>query len=281
MNYRHIYHAGNFADVWKHAVLVALFDALKQKNKPFSYLDTHAGIGRYDLNAEQARRTAEADQGIRTLENADNLPPLLERYRELILEDNRIEGVEEGIRFYPGSPWLASILRRENDSLVLNELHPQDVETLRETMRGQRKVSVRHEDAYQSLSACLPPAEKRGLVLIDPPFEKTDEFARLAESVKGAYKRWPTGVYGIWYPIKNRAELQQFYRRLELSGIRRILRAELHTTRSETGKFTGSGLILINPPWKIEEQLQPAGDWLAKHWGDEQAVCQIDWLVPE
>lgn len=319
MNYRHIYHAGNFADVWKHATLVALFEAMQKKAKPFCYLDTHAGIGRYDLTSEQAQKTAEAQAGIGKLWHATDLPPLLERYRDLIVLDNGDN--PESLRYYPGSPWLAARLRREEDSLVLNELHPVDVETLRELMRRERKVSIRHEDAYQSLTACLPPAEKRGLVLIDPPFEKPDEFARLVSGVVSAHKRWPTGVYALWYPIKNRVELAQFYRRLEMSGVRRILRAELHMAAAEEGKFTGSGLMLINPPWQIEEELQSVGDWLVANMAPapdtakseatpaqgevraaakaphksghvksttakpesrtQQPRCAIDWLVPE
>ncbi|MDH2432114.1 23S rRNA (adenine(2030)-N(6))-methyltransferase RlmJ [Pokkaliibacter sp. MBI-7] len=277
MNYRHIYHAGNFADVWKHAVLVALFDALKQKAKPFCYLDTHAGIGRYDLQAEEARKTAEADKGIASLWQATDLPELLQQYRQLIADDN--EG--NSLRYYPGSPWLANLLRREDDSLICNELHPADVETLRDLFHRQRKVSIRNEDAYQSLTACLPPKEKRGLVLIDPPFEKVDEFRQLLDGLKNAYQRWPTGIYTLWYPIKSRVEVQQFYRRLELSGIRRILRAELNMKRPTDGEFTGSGLVMINPPWQIEQRIQPAGDWLARHLGGAEANCTIDWLVPE
>ncbi|MFB9886434.1 23S rRNA (adenine(2030)-N(6))-methyltransferase RlmJ [Balneatrix alpica] len=277
MNYRHIYHAGNFADVWKHLVLVALLDALKQKDKAFCYLDTHAGIGRYNLDAEQARKTAEADQGIGRLSQHTHLPELLQRYLQLV-EQCRAEQPQS----YPGSPWLAAMLRRPQDSLILNELHPEDQQQLTELFKGQRQVSLRREDAYQSLQACLPPTEKRGLVLIDPPFEQDNEFKKLAEAIQKAHKRWPTGCYAIWYPIKDRREVMQLHRRLTLSGIRKILLAELHVKAAEQGVFSGSGMLIINPPWQLQERLQPAGEWLRQTLGqDDQAKLVLEWLVPE
>jgi 23S rRNA (adenine2030-N6)-methyltransferase len=189
MNYRHAYHAGNFADVHKHAVLTLLLAHLCRKETPFHILDTHAGIGRYDLSGVEAGKTGEFEGGIaRLLAGADH--PLLADYLARV----RAENEDGALRFYPGSPLIARASLRPDDRMTLVELHPEDAETLRALFKRDRQVTIREEDAYQALKACLPPKERRGLVLVDPPYEVKDEFQRMVKGMGEALRRWPTGV---------------------------------------------------------------------------------------
>ena len=213
MNYRHAYHAGNFADIFKHAILMLLIERLRAKDKPFSVIDTHAGIGIYDLAGEAAQKTLEYQGGIMRLMEASAPSPALSRFRDLVAG---IIGLEPGqeIHRYPGSPRIARSLLREGDRLQLVELQPEDVETLRVGFARDRQTIVHAMDAYTALKALLPPTPRRGLVLIDPPFEKTDEFDRLVDGLHEAHPRWAPGVYAIWDPLKARAPGARFHPRL-------------------------------------------------------------------
>ena len=282
MNYRHAFHAGNFADVVKHATLLVLLELLAQKDKPFCYLDSHAGIGRYDLDSDEARRTQEHAGGIQRLLGAQELPPALARYRDLVLSMNPERAGNEPLRHYPGSPWIARALLREQDRAVLMELHPEDAGTLKEVFRDDRRVAVHHTDGYNGLKAFLPPPERRGLVLIDPPYEAPDEFDRLLAALSEAHRRWSTGVYAVWYPLKDPRAVGRFQDGLAESGIRKILRAELTLFREPPpgSLFYGSGMAIINPPWQTESQLAPVLEALRELLAPEGAV-RLDWLVPE
>ncbi len=282
MNYRHIYHAGNFADVVKHATLALLIERLKAKDTPFCVLDTHAGIGRYDLSAPEAQKTGEFRAGVLRLLEAERrrLPAELDPYLSVVRGLNK---GKPGLRWYPGSPRLALDLMRPQDRLVLFELHPDDARTLGALFAGDRRVSVTNADGYIALKAVLPPKERRGLVLIDPPFERKDEFERLARGLRHAHRRWATGQYALWYPIKARAPVQAFHDTLRASGIARILAAELLLRpATDPEQLNGCGLILVNPPWRMDATLKALLGKLAEFFAAARGGgAKVDWLVPE
>src|SRR5258708_23962886 len=226
MNYRHAYHAGNFADVVKHATLALLIERLKAKDTPFCVLDTHAGIGRYDLSSTEAQKTGEFRNGVLKLLDAGPkaLPGELDPYLSVVRALNK--GRSE-LRWYPGSPRLALDLLRPQDRLALLELHPEDARTLAALFAGDRRVSIHNADGYIGLKAFLPPKERRGLVLIDPPFERRDEFERLARGLRHAHRRWASGQYLLWDPVKDRSPVAAFHEALKANGIARMLVAEL------------------------------------------------------
>ena len=278
MNYRHIFHAGNPADVMKHAVLALIVDHLRAKAAPFCVLDAHAGIGRYDLDSESARKTLEFQDGIGRLFGHPAPHPALQPYLDAVAALNP----DGRLRWYPGSPRLARALLRDQDRLVLNELHPDDWQTLKAEFAGDRQTTVHKADAYQALRAHLPPKEKRGLVLIDPPFEQPDEFARMAEGLKAAHRRWPTGVYALWYPIKERPAVWRFQEAVENTGIPKILMVELTWHPEDTHlRLNGSGLLIVNPPWKLDETLRGLLPALHAALPSTGGEGKVDWLVPE
>jgi 23S rRNA (adenine2030-N6)-methyltransferase len=271
MNYRHAYHAGNFADCFKHALLIALLDSLVRKPAPYFVLDTHAGAGRYDLEAEAARRTAEANAGIRRLLQGNS--PALARYLGLVAE----------LGLYPGSPALIQAVMRENDRLACCELHPEDVTILRRRFCHDPRVEVHERSGWEALGSLLPPREKRGLVFIDPPFEARDEFFTLADGLRRGHRRFGHGMFAAWYPIKQMAAVRTFHASLTTSGIRDIVAVELHlrdTTNAD--RLNGCGLILINPPYQFEDQARPIADAvLSGLGGDAGAETSVIRLVHE
>ncbi len=243
MNYRHAYHAGNFADCVKHALLVWLLRALARKDAPFAVLDTHAGIGAYDLSSDAARRTGEAAQGIgRVTESA---APELADYLAVV----------HRLGMYPGSPAIARALLRPGDRLVCCELHPEDFAALRRRFARDDAVSVHHRDGYEALRALLPPKERRGLVLIDPPYEAVDEFDRVADGLTVANARFPAGVLAAWYPIKHRAPVRAFHAAIRGAPIRDSVACEfLLRSPLNPALLNGCGLLVINPPWRFETE---------------------------
>lgn len=283
MNYRHAYHAGNFADVLKHSVLVGLIEALKQKQTPFCYVDTHAGRGRYDLHGEEALKTREFADGVLRLLDAARLPAALHVYLNLVRALNAHRSAHD-IAVYPGSPLLASLLLREGDRAQLCELQPDEAAHLRNLFRGDSRVAVHERDGYESLKSLLPPREKRGLVLIDPPFEAQDgEFRLIEAALKQAQARWPGGIYAIWYPIKLRQQLAGFYRWLKGSGFSKVLAAELlvHPDNSAL-RLNGSGMAILNTPWKFERQLEELLPVLSQHLAQGRfGQHSVEWLVKE
>jgi 23S rRNA (adenine2030-N6)-methyltransferase len=256
MNYHHAFHAGNFADVFKHAILIGLLEALKAKQTPFCYLESHAGAGRYDLQGEPALKTREHENGVLRLLAATRLTPQLHIYLNLVRALNAQTRSSE-IALYPGSPLIASLLMREQDRAVLCELQEAEAKQLKDLFANDARVSVHRRDGYEALAALLPPKERRGLVLIDPPFEaQEDEFHAIQNALTAAYARWSTGIYAIWYPIKMRAQTLPFQRWFGRHKIAKVLCAELllHPDNSAL-RLNGCGMIIVNPPWKFEQQL--------------------------
>ena len=266
MNYRHGYHAGNFADVLKHTALCELLRLLTAKDKKLFVLDTHAGAGGYDLAGGLARRSGEAEAGIARLAAAPRagMPPAVVRYLAAVAAYDRKFGPPGGaIRRYPGSPRLVRAALRPGDRFIACELHPADALALKREFAGDRAVEVRQADGYKALKALMPPPERRGLVLIDPPFEAADEFERLLRALRQAVRRFATGCYALWYPIKDEAaagfanELAAF----------KVLTLELHMEAIEPGRLAACGLAVINPPWRFEEAMRDALPWIAGHLG--------------
>ncbi|MCM2473943.1 23S rRNA (adenine(2030)-N(6))-methyltransferase RlmJ [Rhizobium sp. CG5] len=254
MNYRHIYHAGNFADVLKHAVLARLVVYMQQKDKAFRVLDTHAGIGLYDLSSDEAQKTGEWLTGIGKLMEADlpaNVAPLLAPYLDAVRELNP----DGPITLYPGSPKLARMLFRPQDRLSAMELHPEDCRTLARLFEGDYQVRITELDGWLSLGAHLPPKEKRGIVLVDPPFEVENEYERMVEGLAKACRRFATGTYCLWYPIKKGAPLAEFHAALKALDIPKMLCAELNVRSDREGGLSGSGLIIVNPPFTLKDEM--------------------------
>ncbi|MEQ8659534.1 MAG: 23S rRNA (adenine(2030)-N(6))-methyltransferase RlmJ [Gammaproteobacteria bacterium] len=266
MNYRHAYHAGNFADVLKHVVLTAIIDRLAQKATPFGVLDVHAGRGSYALDAAEARRTGEHANGIARLWTAcDDAPPLTRRYLELVRALNG-GGAAAPLTMYPGSPLLVSHQLRDGDRLQACELEPGEHAALAALLRRERRVAVHHRDAWEALGALLPLREKRGLVLIDPPYEPpAAEQERVLAGLRVARRRFANGVVALWYPIKERAAARGLLRRLAALGLGDALVAELCVWPDDTRlRMNGSGMLVINPPWQLEQALTGELAWL---WG--------------
>ncbi len=284
MNYRHIYHAGNICDVVKHAVLTLLVAHLRDKGKSFFVLDTHAGIGLYDLHDPRATKTAEAQDGIYKLLATAPLPELADYYSVLQkLNPQWKAGQPETaaqFRYYPGSPLLTCNLLGPHDRLVACELHEEDYQALRQYVH-HKQAHIHHRDGYEALRAFLPPAEKRGLVLIDPPYESPDEFERLPQAVAEAYKRWPQGQFVIWYPVKERPAIWRFHEALVATGIPKQLCAEfIFEEETRHDRLNGCGLILINPPWQMDEKLQKLLPALHQAMGTRHDEIMVKYLTP-
>ncbi|WP_415719904.1 23S rRNA (adenine(2030)-N(6))-methyltransferase RlmJ [Photobacterium ganghwense] len=278
LSYRHSFHAGNHADVVKHIVQSLILDALKQKDKPFVYHDTHSGVGRYDLQDERSEKTGEYKQGIARIWQRDDIPADIASYIDAIKDLN--DG--DTLRYYPGSPKVARAQLREQDRMVLTELHPSDFPLLLQEFRGDRQVRIYKEDAFARLKASLPPKERRGVVLIDPPYELKHEYMDVVKAIQESYKRWATGTYAIWYPVVYRENIDKMIQGLENLGIRKILQIELgvEPDTDERG-MTASGMIVINPPWKLESQMQAILPWLQEAIAPTHGFYKVDWIVPE
>lgn len=277
MNYRHDYHAGNVADVFKHLVLIRLLAAMRRKDKPFCYLDTHAGSAAYSLAGEAARRTGEWQEGIGRLWNVDaGDGPLADLLATVAaLPDNQGSSIPAA---YPGSGTIAGAWLRPDDRAVLCEWLPDVARALKADFAGDRRVAVHHRNGYEGLSAFLPPAERRGVVLIDPPFEDRDEFERLRRAVVMAHRRWDTGVIAAWYPLKDRRQADRFLAGLASAGIRRRLIVEFAPLPADVpGRLFGSGLAIVNPPWQVDEELRAALPALMTHLTDDPA--RASWRV--
>ncbi|MFI8606948.1 23S rRNA (adenine(2030)-N(6))-methyltransferase RlmJ [Pseudomonas sp. NPDC077649] len=278
MNYRHAFHAGNHADVLKHLVLTRLIALLSRKEAPFAYLDSHAGIGLYDLRGDQASRTGEWLEGVGRLWQATQLPDAVEAYLEVV----RAMNPDGELRYYPGSPELARLLSREQDRLQLNEKHPEDGRLLKDNMRGDRRVAVHLGEGWHVPRALLPTREKRVLLLIDPPFEQADELQRCVEALNEAHGRMRQAIVVIWYPIKDERQLARFYRDLQKSAAPKLLRAELYVhAPDDASRLTGSGLVISNPPWGLEDELRQLLPWLADALGQSLGGWRLDWLIEE
>jgi 23S rRNA (adenine2030-N6)-methyltransferase len=282
MNYRHAYHAGNFADVVKHAVLCRVLVHLREKPAAFRVIDTHAGAGRYDLAGLEAGKTQEWRDGIGRLVGADLAAPiraLLAPYLDAVAALNP----DGSLTTYPGSPVLAKALLRRQDRLIACELEPQAAAALERELAGDARVKAIAIDGWTALTAYVPPVERRGVVLIDPPFEQPDEPVRLAQGLAAAHRKWPTGIYLLWYPIKDQAEVAAFAKRLTRLGIAKMLRVELILPTAGPGTgLRGSGLIAVNPPWTLHDELGVLLPVLAEVMSrGEKGAVTLDWLTRE
>jgi 23S rRNA (adenine2030-N6)-methyltransferase len=281
VNYRHAFHAGNFADVLKHAVLVRILLHLRGKEAPFRVIDTHAGIGRYDLSGEEAGRTGEWRAGIGRLMEQ---PPtgeagdLLAPYLALV----RGENTGREIKNYPGSPAIARAFCRGQDRMIFCELHPDDYAMLRSNAGHDERAKAVEIDGWTALKAYLPPKERRGLVLVDPAFEEPGEFERLVSGVKEAHRRWATGIYLLWYPVKNGDEVRAFEKRMAALQISKILRAELSVgvQVQKPGSLHACGLAIVNPPWPLEDELKTLLPVLSRSLaGGGGGNYRLDWIA--
>lgn len=276
MNYRHAFHAGNFADVFKHTLLIGLLQALRAKPAAFCYVDTHAGRGLYDLRGEEAQRTGEAADGVQRLLAAGELPAALRDYLDRV----RAINADAQIARYPGSPLLAQALLREQDRAILCEWQEDEAAALRTALHGDARCAIHRRDGYAALKALLPPAQKRGLVLIDPPFEaQGGEYAAIEKALEEAFRRWPNAIYAIWYPIKRREAIVPFHRWLR--GVHaEVLVAELliHPDHSPL-RLNGCGAAIVNPPWQFDRAVEawlPAAQRLLA--ADPGAGSRLEWL---
>ncbi len=279
LSYRHSFHAGNHADVLKHTVLSLIIEALNEKDKPYLYLDTHAGAGRYLLSGEHAERTGEYMEGIARIWQRDDLPEEMASYMSCIKALNP----NDKLRFYPGSPLIARHLLRPYDKLSLTELHSSDYPMLRSEFAKDDRARTERSDGYQQLKSKLPPLSRRGLVLIDPPYEIKSDYQAVVKGIQEGYKRFGTGVYALWYPVVLRQQIKRMFAELEASGIRRILQIEL-AVRPDSDRFgmTGSGMVVINPPWKLEQQMNNVLPSLHQHLVPAgTGHTKISWIVPE
>lgn len=259
MNYRHAFHAGNHCDVLKHAALCLVLDRLKAKEKPFAVLDTHAGRGLYDLESDAALKTGEHLGGIARVVAGPAPPAALRPYLGAIARANPFGG----LRWYPGSPQIVADALRRGDSAKFCELHPEERAALETALGGDRQVKIFDRDGYQAVRAFLPPVERRGLVLIDPPFERPGEYDRLAEALAGGLKRWATGIFMIWRPVKDAGGWRAFLAAAEaLSGD--ILTIEINIREPVADKLTGSGLFIVNPPFGLADALEEMAPWLTE-----------------
>lgn len=278
LSYRHSFHAGNHADVLKHIVQSLILNSLQQKEKPFVYHDTHSGVGRYDLTHEWSEKTGEYKQGIARVWQQENIPAELDSYLDAIHQLNQ----GETLRYYPGSPRVARAHLREQDRMVLTELHPSDYPLLEQEFHRDRQVSIYKEDGFARLKASLPPQERRGLVLIDPPYELAKEYRDVVQAIAQSYKRWATGIYAIWYPVVNRCDIDDMVEGLQGLEIRKILQIELGVApdTNERG-MTASGMIVVNPPWTLESQMQTILPFLKQAIAPATGHYKVEWVVPE
>ena len=283
MNYRHGFHAGNVADVLKHTVLLLLLEALKRKDKPFMVLDTHAGRGLYDLHGKHARETGEWQQGIARIQNWADAPEGVRELQQLMDRLNKDRGQTEW-RYYPGSPEITARLLRANDRAICCELQSDEAKELQHLMQDQRRLFVRQEDGYHALRSQLPPVEKRGLVLIDPPYEtETDSWSAIVRALQEGYERFATGTYALWYPVKAKADARKLHEKLARTGIRKIWFAELTVFNDVANVgLNGSGMLIINPPFQVPEQVQQLLKPLWQRLSPaQQGYHESGWIVGE
>ena len=279
LSYRHSYHAGNHADVLKHIVLTLCINSLKEKEKPFLYLDTHSGAGRYLLQSEHSEKTGEYLSGINLIWQQSETPELLNTYLSVLKRYNPFDN----LKYYLGSPLIAKQLLREQDKINLTELHPTDYPLLRQEFSKDKRARVLREDGFSQLKSKLPPESRRGIILIDPSYEIKDDYQKIPKALLEAYKRFATGIYLIWYPVVSRTQTQKMIDEIVNLGIKKISQFEFAIKPDNNQKgMTASGMIIINPPWKLQQQMQTIMPWLKNTLDTEKMGNYIiKELVPE
>jgi len=291
MNYRHEFHAGNFADVLKHIVLTRILLHLVKKPAAFRYIDTHAGSGLYDLSGDEAARTGEWRSGIGRL-LAGLAPPqagtreaeafsLIEPYLNLVNPDSFLD--PHGRPLYPGSPALAAALMRPQDKLLLCELHPAAADELRANLGHEKRAKIIELDGFTGLNAFVPPVERRGLALIDPAFEQRDDLQRSVATLTAAWRKWATGIFMLWYPVKDKRDVSATFKPLADGSMRKLLRIELQITEpAALGPLVANGLLIVNPPYQLVDEMQIILPFLIEKLAETRdAVFSIDWLAKE
>lgn len=280
LSYRHAFHAGNHADVLKHLTLILILRALQRKATPLCYIDTHAGAGRYDLNSREAEKTGEFRDGIARIWRRDDAPEFIHDYFSAIRAVNPQR--PDDLRYYPGSPVLARELSRPQDRMVLIERHPTDHALLLEEFGRVPRSRVESGDGFDLLKAFIPPREKRGLVLIDPSYEIKTDYKKVVAVLTDAFARWATGVFALWYPLIDRTTADQLLRRVLATDTPRMLRIEFGVQDPSAGGLWGSGLVVINPPYQLDDQLKRVLPWLRRVLKAAPAApCAVTWLTRE
>ncbi len=278
LSYRHGFHAGNFADVLKHSLITLVINALKQKDKPFVYIDTHAGAGKYSFKSEFAQKTGEYQQGIARVWEAQPVPDQIKDYLAAV----RAENTGRQLVRYPGSPQLVRRLVRAQDRLQLSELHGADYEKLQQLFAGDKQVSVAKEDGLERLAKKLPPIQRRGLILIDPSYEVKVDYVKVVDALQIAHRHFATGIYALWYPVIERAHTEMLLQNLKATGIPKQLRIE-HCIDADGAMrgMTGSGMLFINPPWQLQSQAEVLLPWLDHVLTAGQGNWKVEWMVSE
>jgi len=278
LSYRHAFHAGNHADVLKHLVLVLTLEYYLRKDKPFWYIDTHAGSGLYQLRSAAAQKTREFTQGIQTLWQAPHVPDELQHY----LQHVRSLNASTTLNHYPGSPWLAANLLRNADQLRLFELHPSDFSTLKQNLGDDKRIHISKEDGLKGLLGLLPPITRRAVTLIDPSYELKTDYSDVISTLSKAHQRFATGTYLLWYPVIERQQVKQMATALQKTGIAGILQLEYCPLADSAGMgMTGSGLFIINPPWLLAGQMQTLLPWLDQQMTHGNGHFTVANITPE
>jgi 23S rRNA (adenine2030-N6)-methyltransferase len=278
LSYRHAFHAGNFADVLKHSVLSLVLDYMTRKEKGFHYIDSHSGAGMYQLAEEYAQKTGEYKDGIEKIINDEGAPESLEPYLSLIKSLN----LNSELDVYPGSPGIAKAFVRRQDSSHLFELHPTDIQHLEDFCQRWRKVFVKQSDGYKGVLGLIPPPSRRGVVLIDPPYELKEDYPKAVKTIIKAYEKFSTGTYILWYPVVKRELIEQMSHNFVKSSVKNVLQVEfcLESDTEEYG-MTGTGLFIVNPPWKLATQLEEILPYMKTKLGSEDTSYTLNQLIPE
>lgn len=284
LSYRHAFHAGNFADVLKHSVLTIVLDYMTRKEKGFHYIDSHSGAGMYQLEDEYAQKTGEYKEGIAKLINESAIPESLQPYIDLIksLNPSSTNTDVNDLTLYPGSPGIAKRFMRRQDSTHLFELHPTDIEHLNDFCYRWKKVFVKQSDGYQGVLGLVPPPSRRGVVLIDPPYELKEDYNKAVQTIIKAYTKFATGTYILWYPVVKRELVEQMSYTFSKSAVKNVLQVEfcLENDTDEYG-MTGTGLFIVNPPWQLSEQLDEILPFMKSKLGTNNTSYTVKQLIPE
>jgi 23S rRNA (adenine2030-N6)-methyltransferase len=281
LSYRHAFHAGNFADVLKHSVLTLVLEYMTRKEKGFYYIDSHSGAGMYQLEDEYAQKTGEYKDGIAKLIDNEDLPEALQPYIDLVKDINQAEQSDE-LALYPGSPGIARQFTRRQDSAHLFELHPADIEHLQAYSQRWNKSHVKQSDGYQGVLGLVPPPSRRGVVLIDPPYELKEDYLKAVRTIVNAYKKFATGTYILWYPVVKRELVEQMQDAFTKSDVRNLLQVEF-CQKADTQEYgmTGTGLFIVNPPWQLNSQLAEILPYLKTKLGSADTSFTLKQLIAE
>lgn len=281
LSYRHAFHAGNFADVLKHSVLTLVLEYMTRKEKGFYYIDSHSGAGMYQLEDEYAQKTGEYKDGIAKLIDNEDLPEALQPYIDLVKDINQAEQSDE-LALYPGSPGIARQFTRRQDSAHLFELHPADIKHLQAYSQRWNKSHVKQSDGYQGVLGLVPPPSRRGVVLIDPPYELKEDYLKAVRTIVNAYKKFATGTYILWYPVVKRELVEQMQDAFTKSDVRNLLQVEF-CQKADTQEYgmTGTGLFIVNPPWQLNSQLAEILPYLKTKLGSADTSFTLKQLIAE